>query len=474
MTGHGEVRDRKMAMTDLLERPLMVRVFAILAFFTLVLMSVSVHASSDKTGVRVKAWVGDEGEKAAFSVNEQVILSIDVSTPRWFTGGTRIGRVDIPNVIAKQRNQLATNYTTREQGQTWSHQRWEITLYPQQSGQFTIPPIAVNVQVSGEDGKSVRGTVQTAPVSFDARLPSGLLTQESIWFTASEADVSQTWQSSTETLHVGDAVTRTITITAKDSLSVLLPDLMAAETDSDHAAASSRDYQAYAQPHQLSDSQTRGDYQSSRTEQTVYILQMGGDIQFPDYTFYWWDTQHQTLQSETVAGKSFHIAHTWRSWLVYYWPILASVTICLLVLVVVGWALRRYFQTHPKPERWQLWQLLRKGQWAPARTLIYRRLRLNAGEVEITKAEAGKGNTSWPQDSEAFQQDGVAEHQKNRDNSARFQRLWRHISAKGTAESGENETIITRIRQWRLPKALPELARVSDAIASKKKTQPKA
>ncbi|MGF1686511.1 BatD family protein [Photobacterium japonica] len=468
-------------MTDVPDRSLMVRVFAVLAFFTLVLMSASVHAASDKTGVRVKAWVGDENEKAAFSVNEQVILSIDVSTPRWFTGGTRIGRVDIPNVIAKQRNQLATNYTTREQGQTWSHQRWEITLYPQQSGQFTIPPIAVNAQVSGEDGKSVRGTVQTAPVTFDARLPSGLLTQDSIWFTASQADVSQTWQSSTETLHVGDAVTRTITITAKDSLSVLLPDLMAADTGGDHVAASSRNYQAYAQPHQLSDTQTRGDYQSSRTEQTVYILQMGGDIQFPDYTFYWWDTQHQTLQTETVAGKSFHIAHTWRSWLAYYWPILASVIFTLLVLVVILWALRRYFQTHPKPERWQLWQRLRKGQWVQARTLIYRRLRLNAGEVEITKANVGEELPTWQQDSEAFQQEGVAEHQKNRDNAARFQRLWRHVSGKsktgsmtkGTVESGESETIITRLRQWRLPKALPELAKASDAIASKKKTQPK-
>ncbi|GAL03898.1 BatD protein [Photobacterium aphoticum] len=144
------------------------------------------------------------------------------------------------------------------------------------------------------------------------------------------------------------------------------------------------------------------------------------------------------------------------------------------MLVVILWALRRYFQTHPKPERWQLWQLLRKGQWAPARTLIYRRLRLNVGEVEITKAKVGEELPTWQQDSEAFQQDGVAERQINRDNAARFQRLWRHVSAKGTVESGENETIITRLRQWRLPKALPELTKTSDAIASKTKTQPKA
>ncbi|MCV5803009.1 BatD family protein, partial [Escherichia coli] len=84
----------------------------------------------------------------SFSVNEQVILTIEVATPRWFTGGTRIGNIEIPNVIAKQRNQLATNFTEQKEGQTWSRQRWEVTLYPQASGDFVIPPVAVGVQVS--------------------------------------------------------------------------------------------------------------------------------------------------------------------------------------------------------------------------------------------------------------------------------------------------------------------------------------
>ncbi|MCY9879345.1 hypothetical protein OTK59_22645, partial [Vibrio natriegens] len=63
--------------------------------------------------VEIKAWVGkatsneENRNSPNFSVNEQVILTIEVATPRWFTGGTRIGSVEIPDVIAKQRNQLA-------------------------------------------------------------------------------------------------------------------------------------------------------------------------------------------------------------------------------------------------------------------------------------------------------------------------------------------------------------------------------
>ena len=76
-------------------------------------------------GVELQAWVGQQttaGEKRktpSFSVNEQVILTIEVATPRWFTGGTRIGSIEMPNVIAKQRNQLATNLPEHKGGQTW-------------------------------------------------------------------------------------------------------------------------------------------------------------------------------------------------------------------------------------------------------------------------------------------------------------------------------------------------------------------
>lgn len=214
--------------------------------------------------VEIKAWVGEvpiEGKNntpPSFSVNQQIILTIEVATPRWFTGGTQIGTVEIPDVIAKQRNQLATNFTERKGGQTWSRQRWEVTLYPQTSGDFVIPPVAVGVQVSAPDGKNVSGTLYTQPIKFTASLPSGLLSGNTPWFAATSVDVKQQWETSDESLKVGDAITRKITITAQDSLSVLLPDLLKDE--------STARYQAYSQPHRLTDTQTRGDYQSTRTE----------------------------------------------------------------------------------------------------------------------------------------------------------------------------------------------------------------
>ena len=103
-------------------------------FMLVLLMTVSFSSRSDAAEkltkadqVTIKSWLSDSkinqsGDKKTptYSINQQVILYIEVVTPRWFTGGTRIAPIEIPNVVAKQRNQLATNFTERRNGVTWT------------------------------------------------------------------------------------------------------------------------------------------------------------------------------------------------------------------------------------------------------------------------------------------------------------------------------------------------------------------
>ena len=110
-------------------------------------------------------------------------------------------------------------------------------------------------------------------------------------------DIDQKWQRSSEELKVGDAITRTVTIKAKDSLSVLLPNVLTNEA--------MLQYQAYPQPNRLDDTQERGDYRSSRIEETVYVIQQGGEFTLPEFSFQWWDSKNQRLESAVVEGQVF-------------------------------------------------------------------------------------------------------------------------------------------------------------------------
>ncbi|MFS1463382.1 BatD family protein [Vibrio lentus] len=393
--------------------------------------------------VELIAWVGEKpksGDKitpAKVSVNEQVILNIEVATPRWLTGGTRIGSIEIPNVIAKQRNQLATNYTERVGGTTWSRQRWEVTLYPMTSGEFVIPTVPVRIQVSAPDGSNVGGTLYTQPIKFEASLPSGLLSDESPWFSATDVDVEQQWQRSSEDLKVGDAVTRTVTIKAKDSLSVLLPNVLTNE--------STQQYQAYPQPNRLDDTQERGDYRSSRIEETVYVIQQGGEFTLPEFTFQWWDSKNQRLESVVIKGEVFEAKHTFQSFIKAYMSVFISVGLAVVLCGMLFVAAKRYYKNRLTPSWLVLRRLLKQNNWPALRTFIYRQLRRETAQLELGKAS---GQKRWLEDSEALQQ--------GREDRNVFSRLWKGLSNLPSDKliPSNSRSIFDRLR---IPKALPDL-----------------
>ncbi len=383
--------------------------------------------------VEITAWIGkQEGSGAAqVSVNQQVILNIEVATPRWFTGGTRIGVIDVANLIAKQRNQLATNFTDRKGDQTWSRQRWEVTLYPQASGRFVIPPVPVWVKVSAPDGSNVAGTLYTPPLRFDATLPTGLVSDQTPWFVASNVEVEQRWHTSQEQLKVGDTITRTVTVSAQDSLSVLLPNLLSGQ--------STQQYHTYPQPHQLSDTQTRGDYQSTRTEQSVYVIQQGGNVTFPDIEFQWWNSKRNQLETVVVQGQRFHANHTLASFIKAYssWLIAAGIVLALMAAATI--AIKRYYRKRPVPAWLTFRRLVKAKRWSEVRTLLYRQVRTHTSQLEMTKMDS----------SQQWQQDCLRVQTGEQDGSL-IKRMWRAIQRKkpGTAS-------------LQLPKALPALEKVS-------------
>lgn len=421
----------------------------ILSWFSPFVASAADIFDLQKSGdVELIAWVGEKpksGDKITptkVSVNEQVILNIEVATPRWLTGGTRIGSIEIPNVIAKQRNQLATNYTERVNGTTWSRQRWEVTLYPMTSGEFVIPTVPVRVQVSAPDGSNVGGTLYTQSIKFEASLPSGLLDNESPWFSATEVDTEQQWQRSSENLKVGDAITRTVTIKAKDSLSVLLPDVLNNE--------STQQYQAYPQPNRLDDTQDRGNYRSSRIEETVYVIQQGGEFTLPEFSFQWWDSKNQRLGTVVIKGNVFEAKHTVQSFIKAYMSVFISVGLAVVLCGMLFVAVTRYYKNRPTPSWLVLRRSLKQGNWPALRTFIYRQLRNETSQLELNKAQLGKlnGQKRWLEDSESLQQ--------GREDKNVFTRLWKSLRKlpSDKSNSSNSRSIFDRLK---IPKALPDL-----------------
>ena len=127
-----------------------------------------------------------DGKAMTFSPRQQVDLYIQVKTDRWFAGGTYISPFSVDNSLVLQRNKLANNYAQRDNGVTWSVQDWQLTLYPQTSGEYVIPAIPVHVSIATAPGEKVSGTLLTNPLMFQVALPDARLTSEVDWVVAAD------------------------------------------------------------------------------------------------------------------------------------------------------------------------------------------------------------------------------------------------------------------------------------------------
>lgn len=315
-------------------------------FFLLVVISFTSNGNSlselKKLG-HVDINVSIEAD-SSISPKQQILLIVDVGTDTWFTGGTKIGHIEVENAIVLKRNQLAMNYSERKGGKSWARQRWEITVYPTASGQYAIQPFSVELSVSGPNRKKITGKVITKPLSFSVSSPAAFFNEDTHWFSASAVTINQTWNIEADTkLHVGDAITRTITVQATDTTAVLLPTFF---TNTGSIAALGREY---ISPAELTDTQHRGNYQAQKVESTTIILQHAGEYQLPAQEMLWWNVTTQTLERVNIDGRTVVIAHTPLSWLKHYkWHLIISL-LALLSFWMIAHRIERYYQTHPVP-----------------------------------------------------------------------------------------------------------------------------
>lgn len=428
--------------------------------------------------IELNAWLGRKAPTELeetptikeVSTTEQVIMTIEIATPRWFTGATQITPFEIPNVISMQRSQFATNMTERRDGVTWSKQRWEITFYPLVSGRVVIPSTPVEVQFSAATNQNIVATLHTPPLSFNALLPDGKLAQDEKWLASSELNTSQEWDviaqeqsgrdeaNSDDKLTVGDAIVRRVNISANNTLSILIPDVL---TDQ-----STAQYESYLTPSQLSDSQTRGRYVSTRAEEQTLILQTGGEVTLPSYTLRWWNTEKQQLETEVIEGKTVIVSHTFASFLAAYGQTILLCLIVTLALVIAFWWIIRCYQTHPLPADLELIKMGVTGKDSQARRLVYKKLRVATGRPSLIDSsyighdrtkpimvEANEARSSGSESGLDIPPENFAEYRFQTQHLTKrlLFLVWRRLT---TRLSGESMDSTKNTDKFKIPKAL--------------------
>jgi len=153
-----------------------------------------------------KAWVG-----------QRVILQIDVLGSDGWTQITGFDDIEISGAYLMRTDSQGTRLQETIDGISYSGQRYEFSIYPQAAGAIEIPAMGVEVttRAAGVDTAANVQQAQAPAVTILSSIPAGAENIRGLVSTT-QLTAEQNWQSSDETLEVGDALERTISLQAVD------------------------------------------------------------------------------------------------------------------------------------------------------------------------------------------------------------------------------------------------------------------
>ena len=336
-----------------------------LAFFLLILLfcpalvAASLQELLGRDQLRLRSWTEPN---SGIAVGQEVRLVIEISTRRWFAGGTRIRHPEVPGLIVLQRDGFATNLSRREADQTWVIQQWQLELYPQLEGRFEIPAISLELAVNDATAGIVRGTLATEPTGIAAAIPE-LMRNTPEWLAASDFSVQDKFDRELVALQPGDAFSRTLTFTATNLTAMMLPDYQPQAPDG---------LAIYPDQPRLENRSNRGEATAVHTETITYVVERAGRYQLPALNFNWWNTraarpQLTSLAAVTIdAGRAPGAAAASFRLQKLPWHYLLA----LLPLLAAAWLYRRLPQRENRLLK-KAQRLVRKGQYHAATQCLY-------------------------------------------------------------------------------------------------------
>src|SRR5262249_52395321 len=145
-------------------------------------------------------------------VGQRVTLAITLSTPDLFAGAPDFDLPTIPGaVVLPPGSPIVGSETIGDT--TFTTQRHEFAVYAQRAEVVRIPAFAIRFESNAGFGQpTIARQVTTGAVSFTAKTPPGA-DGLGIVIAARHLEVTDEWQPEPKAPRVGDAFTRTLTVT---------------------------------------------------------------------------------------------------------------------------------------------------------------------------------------------------------------------------------------------------------------------
>lgn len=222
---------------------------------------------------------------------QQVHVTVDVYAPDFFTLPPQFPLFEVPNALVTLPEERAQNLSKTIDGIQYSGIRRRYAVVPEIAGSYALPTIRIEFAYS-IDGKATPGHAETAPVTFTAEGAAA--------FAARHLTIEQTFDRDPKTLKTGDALVRTITITAEDTQAMMMPPLQAQTSPS---------LTQYAKTPDIQDDVPIGRGSGSRrTQAFVYTAAAEGSFDIPTIAYPWFDLDAKQEEQASLPAIEVLVA----------------------------------------------------------------------------------------------------------------------------------------------------------------------
>ena len=181
-------------------------------------------------------------------------------------------------------------------------------IYPQRSGQLTIPGqvfSATLVERSGNDfnpfgprpGRVTR--VKSPDIPLQVRPKPADYPADAPWLPARALGLAESWNPQPEQAKVGESLTRRLTLKVDGLSSAQLPPLPATQVDG---------LRRYPDQPQLSDQPSENGMLGSREDREALVPNRSGTFELPALQVVWWNTRTDSLERTTLAARTLQVA----------------------------------------------------------------------------------------------------------------------------------------------------------------------
>ena len=319
----------------------------VIAVFLIVVPFYSPTASAQSPVVRATL-----SPASGVLVGQPVRLTLTVLVPNYFTGSPDFPEFEIDNAIVVLPQDRPENSNAQIGGITYAGITEIYTIYPQQPGDFHLPPAIISFPYAIAPPKSATATLSMPPLTFHADVPAAARDLD-YFLPTTQLTMQEKWSPRLKNLKAGDYITRTITVTASKTQAMLIPPLPM------EAPQGIRVYQD--QPIVQDQETPRGDFVlGRRTQSAKYFIQRKGDYTLPPIDLKWWNLATNRVATATLPAAHLAAAANLNyiaelppepeptpvaplrhisSWIRYkFWiRIVAPLSLTFLLFVWIGW-----------------------------------------------------------------------------------------------------------------------------------------